>query len=254
MQITELAARLEKLGLADKEARVYVAALFLGPSSVQKIATHADVNRATAYVILDQLADYGLVSQSQERNKTVFVAEPPEALEALFVRQQQEIEARKQELQGLLPDLQMSARGANKADAPVVRFYKGMDGIININGQMLKKARPDSTLYAFANYDEVMRLFPEEPETTPVSRLKKNIGTRLMYSGKPEIKSNPKLLRETKHLKTPIAADIMLYEDKAVLQSYPQDPHDTVGIIIESPEILLALRHLFELAWTNKDA
>ncbi|HUC87270.1 MAG TPA: helix-turn-helix domain-containing protein, partial [Candidatus Saccharimonadales bacterium] len=111
MQIIDLAARLEPLGLTDKEARVYVAALFLGPSSVQRIATQAEVNRATAYVILDQLAEYGLVSQSQEKSKTVYVAEPPEALGTLFTRQQHEIELRKQELKRLLPDLQASGRG-----------------------------------------------------------------------------------------------------------------------------------------------
>ncbi|TAK89137.1 hypothetical protein EPO04_03495 [Patescibacteria group bacterium] len=251
MQITDLAAKLQSLGLADKEARVYVAALFLGPSSVQKIASHADVNRATAYVILDQLADYGLISQSQEKNKTVFVAEPPEALEALFARQQQEIEERKQELKRILPDLEMSARGNSASGAPVVRFYKGQEALTNINLQMLKKTKPNSTLYAFANYDEIMRLVPSEIKTTPGARLKKNIGSRLFYSSSGEIPSDPKLLRETKKLDKPVAADVMFYEGMAVMQSYPDNPSDTVGIIIESPEIVAALRQIFELAWDN---
>src|SRR3954471_4470510 len=105
MQIQELAAKLQPLGLADKEARVYVAALFLGPSSVQKIANQADVNRATAYVILDQLADLGLVSQSTEGKKTVYIAEGPEALGNLFERQQDLIKERRHQLQQLLPEL-----------------------------------------------------------------------------------------------------------------------------------------------------
>ena len=252
MQITELAARLEPLGLTDKEARVYVAALFLGPSPVQRIASQADVNRATAYVILDQLAEYGLVSQSQENKKTVYVAEPPEALEALFIRQQHEIELRKQELQRLLPDLEASGRGKDGATgAPVVRFFKGQEGLININGQMIKRTRPGTQLYSFSDFDALLDVDPQELERTAALRLKKNISGRALYSFSKELPSDPKALRETKRLPKRAKADIMLFEDKAVMQSYPPDPHDTVGIIIESPEIVGALRQLYELAWDN---
>lgn len=252
MQITELASRLEPLGLAEKEARVYVAALFLGPSSVQRIASQADVNRATAYVILDQLAEYGLVSQSQEKSKTVYVAEPPEALGTLFNRQQHEIELRKQELKRILPDLQASGRGKDgTSGAPVVRFFKGQEGISSINAQMLKKAQPGSSLYAFSDFDEIHRLVPEAPVNTASLRVKKKIPAKQFYSSSKEMPSDPKALRETKRLPKRAAADLMLFEDKAVFQSYPADPHDTVGVIIESPEILAALRQLYELAWQN---
>jgi sugar-specific transcriptional regulator TrmB len=252
MQLQELAAKVQQLGLNDKEARVYVAALFLGPSPVQRIASQADINRATAYVILDQLAEYGLVSQSQEKNKTVFVAEPPEALGTLFTRQQHDIELRKAELRRLLPELQSFVRGSESVSgAPVVRFFKGQEGVSNINGQMLKAARPNSTLYSFSDYDEVLRLVPDEIETTASQRLRKKIKTHQFYSFSKEFPSDSKLLRETKRLPSQAAADIMLFENKAVMQSYPADPHDTVGVIIESPEILAALRQLYELAWNN---
>src|SRR5476649_337526 len=110
MQITELAAKVQALGLSDKEAKVYVAALFLGPAPVQKIAEQAEVNRATAYVILSQLADLGLVSQSTEGKKTVFVAEGPEALTHLFDRQIEQVEERRKDLETLLPELQQNQR------------------------------------------------------------------------------------------------------------------------------------------------
>lgn len=253
MQITDLAARLVPLGLSDKEARVYVAALFLGPSPVQQIASQADVNRATAYVILDQLEKYGLVSESQEKNKTVYVAEPPEALGTLFTRQQHEIELRKQELERLLPDLEATAVGkkGESQGAPVVRFYKGQEGFVNINGQMLKRTRPHTSLYSFADFDAVLDMDPEELERTAAQRLKKKIDTRVLYSFSKELPSDPAALRETKRLPGKAKADIMLFEDKAVMQSYPDDPRDTIGIIIESPEILGALRQLYELAWDN---
>ena len=51
MQIANLAKKLEAVGLTEKQAKVYVAALFLGPAAVQRIAEQAEVNRATTYVI-----------------------------------------------------------------------------------------------------------------------------------------------------------------------------------------------------------
>jgi sugar-specific transcriptional regulator TrmB len=254
MQILELASRLEPLGLTEKEARVYVAALFLGPSPVQRIASQADVNRATAYVILDQLAEYGLVSQSQEKNKTVYVAEPPETLGTLFTRQQHEIELRRQELDRLLPDLQSVGRGKDGSEgAPVVRFFKGQEGVVNINGQMIKRSRPGSTLYSFSDFDDVLDMDPEELGRTASQRVKKKIAARQFYSFSKELPSDPGAMRETKRLpsKMKAKADIMLFEGKAVMQSYPTDPHEAIGVIIESPEIVGALRQLYEVAWDH---
>jgi sugar-specific transcriptional regulator TrmB len=252
MQITELAAKLEPLGLNDKESRVYVASLFLGPSSVQKIAQQADINRATAYVILDQLADLGLVSQSTEGKKTVFVAEPPEALENLFNRQQEVIEERKNTLKALLPDLKAGQRVGGTDSAPVVRFYRGLEGITNSTNELRRKARPKSEVYGFANYDEVVKIVPDIFKQNPVARLKKQISSKVIYSFKGgDMSSDPKLLRETKKVSSPVKADILLYEDTAGMMTYREKPNEITGIIIESPEIVAALRQLFELAWKN---
>ena len=251
MQITELAAKVQSLGLNDKEARVYVAALFLGPSPVQKIAEQADINRATAYVILDQLADLGLVSQSTEGKKTVFVAEPPEALERVFDRQKEIIEDRRKELKQLLPELKEADRVTSSTDAPVVRFYKGKEGISAISADMRRKARRGSTIYAMSNYDEVVKVFPDVFKSSPNTRLKKKLSSNLLYSYSEEVKSDKALLREAKRFPEKIKADINLYEDRAALLSYSDNAKDLTGIVIESPAIVGALRQLFEQAWSN---
>jgi hypothetical protein len=76
MQITELAAKLRS-SLTDKQAKsTYLSFWVL---RVHKDAQQAEVNRATTYVILDELAEMGLVSQSTGQ-KTVFEAEPLEHL------------------------------------------------------------------------------------------------------------------------------------------------------------------------------
>ena len=247
-QITELAAKLETLGLSDKEARVYVANLFLGPAPVQRIAEQAGINRATTYVILDQLCQLGLTSQSQEGKKTVYVADGPEALGRLFDRQQEQVEERRKELEALLPELQHMERSPDSR-APVVRFYRGKEAMWSLNAESRRKSKPGSQIYAFLNYDELSKALPEMPKENPRLRLKKKISTRVLYSSdKTEVSSDKKLLREAKKVATPVAAEMTLFPDRAVFLEYGDDP---VAIVIEGTEIVTAFRQLFELSWNN---
>src|SRR4051812_25054594 len=80
----ELIASIEDLGLSQKEARVYLANLMLGPATVQKIADQSGIKRVTTYVILESLNNLGLVSQSTKGKKTYFVAEEPSHLRRLL--------------------------------------------------------------------------------------------------------------------------------------------------------------------------
>lgn len=249
MQITELAAKIQSLGLADKEAKVYVAALFLGPASVQKIAGQADINRATTYTILDQLAELGLVSQSHEGKKTVYVAESPEALERLFDRQRDEIEARHKELIDLLPELKQTQRATDGVDAPVVRFYKGREGVSALVSEIQRKSARNVEGYALVNYDEVEKILPGIFKTNPSQRVKKKIASKIFYSYRKEVPSDPKLLRETIKISQSVKADIALFENAASLCTYAGK--DSIGILIESPEIVGALRQIFEIAWES---
>ncbi len=171
MQITGLAAKLQSLGLSNKEAKVYVASLFLGPAAVQKIAEQAGVNRATAYVILDQLGDLGLVSQSTEDKKTIFVPEGPEALERWMDRQESLVKSRRSELKDLMPELNQTAR-AQTSDAPIVRFYKGPEGSKAVTDYARKKSKPGTEVYSLMNADEIERQLPGHLASNPIHRLK----------------------------------------------------------------------------------
>lgn len=250
MQIEQLATKLESLGLSDKEAKVYVANLFLGPAPVQKIAEQASINRATTYVILDQLSELGLVSQSVESKKTLYVAEPPESLDRFFNIQKETIEKRQSELKKLLPELKQLERTAQSA-APVVRFYRGVEGFKAIDNYLKRRSAPKAEIYAVTNVDEVLKIFPDMLKQNPEYRLKKKLSSKLIYSySKGELPSSQKLLRTTKKVDGPVKADITLYDTGATLLTYQGE--NSIGIVIESKEIVDALRQLFELAWDKQ--
>lgn len=251
MQIAELASKLEALGLNDKEARVYVATLFLGPSPVQKIAEQAEINRATAYVILEQLAGYGLVSQSTEGKKTVFVAEGPEAIERWLDAQERQIRLKREELRSIADELVASER--TDTEAPIVRFYKGEQGNAAASAYERRKASPKETIYAMSNVDELLKFNPSILEQNPRSRAKKRLKSHLLYSfSQGELDDSGAGGRVSRKIEGPVRADIALYEKTASFTTY--QGKNSIGVLIESKPIVSALRQLFEQAWENTSA
>jgi len=249
MQIASLAKKLEAVGLTDKQARVYVAALFLGSSAVQRISEQAEVNRATTYVILSELAEMGLVSETNEGKKTLFVAEPPEAIERYLTSFEQEITARKAELKKSLIDLKEITR-SEATEAPVVRFFKGPEATSAVSDYLKRKAKKDETVYAISDIDEIIKIYPEILKQSPARRQKKNISSKIFYSGDTLIKSDQSIKREVAKLNSKAKADLNLYNDRMTILSYKGD--ESTGVIIEGKEIVAVIRQLFELAWEKQ--
>ena len=123
----ELRANLMDLGLSQKEADVYLAMLELGSASVQDIAKKADINRATAYVIIAALQRRGLASTMDNGKKVMFAAENPEKLVGMVVTQLSGIQAKHRKLESALP--QLLALFNLREDKPKVRFYEGSEAI-----------------------------------------------------------------------------------------------------------------------------
>lgn len=253
MDTPQLTHRLIKLGLTEKQAKVYLANLFLGTAPAQRIAEQAGLNRPTTYDILDDLTRYGLVGRSNDNHRTVFVTSGPEGLRDWLQQQANELKQRSQELDNLMPELQQMTRAENTA-MPLVRFVHGKEGVDAIWSYVLRKAQPGQEILSITNHDETLKVYPDHLKTNPTIRLSKKLSSKqFYYNSKKIIESDPALLKEVKRLTSPMAADITLYEDKAVLLSYGNDTApEWSGILIEDKDIVTALRQLFYLAWDNK--
>jgi sugar-specific transcriptional regulator TrmB len=97
-----LKEQLEKIGLADKEAKVFLASLELGSSAVQEIAKKADINRATTYVIIEKLMKKGLMSSVEKGKKTYFQTEDPKRLLKLLEEQEEDLKKKEEEFKKAL--------------------------------------------------------------------------------------------------------------------------------------------------------
>jgi len=68
---------LQNIGLSQKAARVYLAALELGETTIQEIARHAKLKRTTLYYTLEELRKFGALEETRQRKKMYIIASPP---------------------------------------------------------------------------------------------------------------------------------------------------------------------------------
>ena len=130
-----LQKRLQGLGLAEKEAQVYLSALELGSSTVQQISRKCGVNRPTVYVQIEFLKKKGLISSVIKGKKRYFNAESPEQLIRILEKRKKTIEAQKEEFEKYLPELKALYNLSD--EKPSVKFFEGEEGVKSIRQDIL---------------------------------------------------------------------------------------------------------------------
>jgi sugar-specific transcriptional regulator TrmB len=115
MKFAAFIQHLTTLGYSEKEARVYLACLELGPSSVAAIAERAGVKRPTAYVLLEALSLRGLVKASDSGRKGEMVALHPKRILELLEEEKRQAELRHGIFSVILPKLHAALEGAELA-------------------------------------------------------------------------------------------------------------------------------------------
>jgi len=239
--ITEL----QQLGLNEKEAKVYLASLELGQSTVQEIAKKAGINRPTTYFIIEGLMKRGLMSSFHKGKKQYFVAADPNRFYAILDKSKKDIDEKKRILEKVLPQLE-SLNPGNK-DRPVVRYYEGKEGLMTITEEFLKYAPEDTQMiYSVDKVKEI--LSKEDREELRSKRVGKGIKTEVIYTYKDGFLENT---ADGKRLKIPfdkfpINCDIAIYGDKIRIASLDKR---LVGIIIEDKNIADTMRSIFRLAF-----
>ena len=246
MNNQNLESELKKLGLSDKESKVYLASLTLGQATAADIAKHSGVNRATTYVIIEELKSKGLMSSFDKDKKTFFAPEPPEQLEKLFEIEQRKLQDNFKELSKIIPDLQNLFE--SKGERPKVRFYEGKEGLDTIKDEILKVS--DKEIFAFFPVDDLDTVFNEaEVRKYFERRVKKGIKVWGIYNrakGPFEKIAEGYSLRIIPKNIFPIAVDITIFSDRVAVSSLQGK---LIGVIIENKEIAKTFQTIFKLAW-----
>jgi len=260
-RVMMLDEELIKLGLSEKEAKVYLGAIQLGASTVQKISQKSQVNRATTYVIIESLMRMGLMSTFEEGRKTFYVAEKPRRLVEFYKNKKTRLDEKIERLSEIVPEL--NSLYNDHSDRPRVKYYEGSEGLLAIYDDFESTLSGGQEILIFTPIDDFKKIkkpqMSQRIEKFRDKRLKKGVRARTIYSsasGRDEIfeESIRKLGEEILFLEKDksglngLDAGLNVYGNKVFLFSYQGKRG---GVLIESQSVANLLGGIFEIVWSH---
>lgn len=242
------ATDLKPYGLSSVEAKTYLAALELGEASVDRIAKKARLNRSSIYHTLSILKQKGLVSSAKRAKRTVYVAEDPRKLK---YKMQENLNA----FDILLPELRSITNVIDRK--PKIKFYEGYDELLEAVNDSLQY--PDSELlFWFADVAPSQEYTDYWYQTYQPSRVKAGMPARAIgpacEMGYEMVQSDKKNLRRTRIDQSetfkPTSIILVYGGEKVAIISHK----DMIALVIESREINLMMRSIFESHWSSLEA
>ncbi len=247
MQNPKLLDSLTQFGLDENEAKVYLAALSLGPTTVLKIAKSTDVKRTTVYEVVTSLIQKGLMQKEIRGFKTLFVAEHPSRLENA-------LEAKRATLLRVLPELEglHTLRGTEST----MKYYEGLRAIENLYDGLLADLKPHDFYYAISNISEWQTLDEDFFIKRHVEeRAKMRLTTKLLFT---DSEITQKRLLTQKNFNEEIRVlpagadihiDLVVTPNKLVMFQLKQP---LVAIVIENRAMIEMHKNVFEMLWNSR--
>lgn len=243
----DLTHRFEKLGFPKKEAQVYLALLEIGNGTVHEIATKANLKRSTTYILLDVLAEKGLVSIASDKTTKVYTATHPERLIQVLEEQVKERQEVVKLGQDMLPYLNTLYPGSGPK--PKVLFFEGLKGVQSVYEDTLTSSE---TIRAYASIENMHAALPDYFPEYYRRRAGNGISIRSIHPDTPEseerVTHDKQEARDSALVPTDkyaFSPEINIYDNKIAFMSL----RERFGLIIESEELATAMKKVFELSW-----
>lgn len=245
MQKNHLAAILEDIGLSENQAKVYLAALSLGPSTVQKISQAAEIKRTTVYSVIDSLKSTGLMITQVKGFKNLFVAERPEKLKSI-------LEARKEKFKKYLPEF--SALYNLKESGSFLKYYEGLEAVKSIYKDLLREVKPHEDYLVISNSEPWFNLDPLYFQSYIERRAKLNIKIRLLLQDSKIAQEHKRLERNYNEKIKILPKGTSLSISMAIIPNkimFHQTKPPILAIVVENQNIIQMHRELFEIIWNT---
>lgn len=244
-----LKEKLQEFGFSDKEAKVYLALVEIGSAVASDIARKAGINRSTTYVILDSLAERGLIKTTDRRGVKIYNAAPPEQLIQYLKGMAKRYTTLADTAKELIPELKSSqSQRENAAPAPKVQVFQGSEGIKTVYEETLASLEE---IRAHANFEHEAR--------KKAARGKAESGMKIdtIYLNTPSdrkrVAPDTKDLRKvlvTSREKSEVTSEINIYDDRVVFIS----PNENFALVAESKELANALKKMCDAAVQGVEA
>jgi len=246
---------LQKIGLSDKDAEIYMACLELGTQPASVIARKAGLKRPTTYLILEGLVKKGLVSEYTGTNVKYFTAVSAEYLLNYVERQRRELSAHQRELEQYLP--QFLSLSNPYTLSPKVRFHEGIEGIEHVMNDSLKAKTPilcystiDSWFQRPDTRDYIVWYGKQrvQEKKIPLRGIitDNEISRKYLEEDYPVDHEMSHFRWLPKDIKT-FSNEINIYDNKLSIVCLSKN--ELLGILIESEGIAATQKAIFEVAW-----
>ncbi len=238
----EIQHTLEKIGLPETTARVYVALLKHGKATARLLAETVGIPRPSVYDHIERLKKEGLAVELEEGNKKFFQADDPKNILKLIQGKVDVLKVEEKKIKETLPALLASARGIE----PKIKFYAGSDGFRRVLNDILWYENTE-VLFMWP-YEEMREVAGREYlKRFTDRRIDQNIAIRLIWSrhGVPPIKI-PK--EETRLAPKDMrwSMGYILYDDKVAFIS---SRAESFAFVVTSSDFSELMRAQFEQIW-----
>ncbi len=237
----DLTQTLTALGIDDKQAAVYLAALELGTATVGEVAKKSGVKRTSVYNFLPEMKQLGLISEIKKGRTSLVVPSDPQVL---IVRAQENLK----NIKSAIPELMgLFSLPAHK---PKVKFYEGVEGIKTAYQDILDTGE---TIYGLSDYEKMFTLIDADYLWSfPSERTKRKIKFFGIAQDGPmgrAVKQKDKAqLRETRLVKSNFETEINIYGNKVAMMSFRRPG---AAVIIEDSAIVQTLKSVWKAWWEN---
>ena len=235
MKKTEI---LQKLGLNNKESKIYLSLVRSGPATISSISKNTGIHRPIIYNLLPNLKDKGLISVFPKGKQKLYVAESPEKLQTL-------LSGLSLELESIVPELKSIYQSKDKQ--PLVKFLEGKEGIIFVFDDLVTSLKRGDIFYRYSSAKDTKKANDYLPKDYRKKRDQKQLERFVITSEETAKTKKPRLERDVKVISNkdnPFKYNItqVIYGDKVAFVDYNTE----TTLIIENPIIAEFQKMIFK--------
>ena len=241
---------LRQLGLKKNEAKIYLALLQLGETTIIPLSKEAELPRTTCYSVIDRMAKKGLLSKTSRGAHTYLSPASPEKIHEITISNETEAKNQRQLAEQIVPSL---INFANETSGkPKIQYFSGKQGIRAIFEDLFTSEEFKS--YYLGSIKKCVEIAGENFMKDWVKRKTQagifSYGIRIESEEelKTTFRSSRKRMRQIKF--APQGAEfpvyIAVYGKKVV---FITSKKEGFGLIITSKDFAITFKSMFDIIW-----
>ena len=231
-------------GLSENEAKVYLFALSLGPTTILKISKAAEIKRTTIYSVIESLKKKGLISLQIKGFKKLYTASNPQKLNKIM-------EAKQQKLKQKLPEF-MAVYNFTGSES-FIKYYEGLEAVKSIYEDLISDIKTGQDYYVISNTSQWYEIDPHFFKNFLKKRGKLNIKVKMLLQDSLYTRKYLKSKQPNEQIKilpkgTDLNTNLVITPQKVVIQ---QLNPPIMAMVIENKSIIKMHSELFQILWAS---